>query len=114
MSETIDQTYDNLIAGDYPKRTEGVTLASGQNLKRGAVLGKITASGNYTLSESAAADGSQTIIRILAEDCDASTADTPAMVYISGEFAGSELTIGTGHSLTTVKTAFDLTPVIIR
>ena len=52
---------DKLIAGNAHLLVgRKVTIISGQNLVRGAVLGKITASGKYNLSLSAAADGSQT------------------------------------------------------
>ncbi|HEY8732269.1 MAG TPA: head decoration protein, partial [Candidatus Limnocylindria bacterium] len=61
---------DALIAGDTDSIiSEKITLITGQNLARGAVLGKITASGKYTLSLSAAVDGSQVPDRILAQDC---------------------------------------------
>lgn len=36
--------YDNLIAGDYPIATEDVLVESGQNLSRGAVLGRVKVS----------------------------------------------------------------------
>lgn len=54
---------------------ENVTLISGQNLKAGAVLGKITASGKYTAVAPAASDGSQTAVAILLSDTDASGGD---------------------------------------
>lgn len=40
MTETY--TPDNLLAGDYPAVTDIVTILSGQNLTRGALLGKVT------------------------------------------------------------------------
>lgn len=40
MTETY--TPDNLIAGDFPRVTAAVTIASGANAVRGALLGKIT------------------------------------------------------------------------
>ena len=51
---------DKLIAGDMPLRSRPITLISGENLTRGAVLGKITSGGKYNLSLSAAGDGSET------------------------------------------------------
>lgn len=84
-------SFDNLLAGDYPAVTDIVTLILGQNLARGAVLGKITASGKYTLCDSAAVDGSQAPVAILAEACDASAADQPAVVYLSGAFNEGKL-----------------------
>lgn len=103
MAETY--TPDNLIAGETQTVCDIVTIASGGTaLKRGAVLGKITASGKYILSLSAAADGSQTPYAILAEDCDPSAADvTNVAVYAKGEFNENALTFGTGHTVVTVK-----------
>lgn len=96
-------TPDDLHAGDFPIRTRKVTLASGQNLVRGALLGIITASGKATLSASASADGSQTPNCILCEDVDASDGDTDAMVYIAGDFNQDAITFGTGHTAASVR-----------
>lgn len=96
-------TFDHLIAGPTPVSARKVTLVSGQNLVRGAVLGVITASGKYTLSLSAAADGSQAPDAILAEDCDASAGDAEALIYERGDFAESALTLGTGHTVASIR-----------
>lgn len=93
---------DSLHAGDFPIRTRKVTLVSGQNLTRGALLGQITAGGKYTLSLSAAGDGSNTPKAILAEDTDASGGDKDAVVYISGDFNQDAITYGTGHTAASV------------
>lgn len=75
-----------------------ITLISGQNLSRGAVLGKITASSKYNLSLAAAGDGSETPDLILAEDTDASAGDVETMAYARGDFIEDNLTFGTGHT----------------
>lgn len=94
---------DKLIAGNAHLLVgKKVTLISGQNLTRGAVLGKITASGKYNLSLSAAADGSQTPDLILAEDCNASAGDKEALAYSRGDFNINALTIGTAHTATSI------------
>jgi hypothetical protein len=91
---------DKLIAGDSDSIiADKVTLVSGQVVVRGAVLGKITASGKYNLSLSAAADGSQTPDRICAQDCDASGGDAECLVYRTGRFNDNALTLGTGHTV---------------
>lgn len=90
--ETLN--YDNLLAGDYPAVTDIRTIVSGQDLSRGAVLGKVTASGKYTLCDSTAADGSESPVCILAEDCDASEGDVNAEVFLSGQFNEDQLTYG--------------------
>jgi hypothetical protein len=95
-------TPDSLHAGDFPIRTAKVTIVTGQNLVRGSVLGKITASGKFNLSASAAGDGSNTPVAILAEDVDATAADKEAVAYITGDFNGRALTLGAGHTLAAV------------
>lgn len=56
-----------------------VTLASGQNLESGTVLGKVTATGKYKAYASGNTDGSETAAAILYQTTDA-TADTPVVV----------------------------------
>lgn len=96
-------TPDNLIAGEYPRTERMVTIASGADLTKGAVLGKITASGKYKLSASASNDGSEVPDAILAETASAATADVQAVVYFSGEFNELALTLGAGHTTASVK-----------
>ena len=96
-------TPDNLIAGEYPRVARVVTIASGVNLAQGALLGKITASGKFKLSASAATDGSEVPDAILAEVANATAADVQAVVYFSGEFNESALSLGAGHTLASVK-----------
>ena len=105
-----------LQAGDFPILTRPVTIVSGQDLKRGAVLGKITTGGKYTLSLSAAMDGSEVPKAILAVDCDASGGDKVAPVLIAGDFADDALTYGAGHTAATVNAAFEAAgvPMVIR
>lgn len=83
------------------------TLISGQNLPRGAVLGRITSGRKLTLSLTAASDGSQTPVAILAEACDATGGDKACLYYISGEFAFEKLTVGASHTITTLNNAFE-------
>lgn len=94
---------DSLHAGDFPIRTEKVTVITGQNLVRGALLGKITASGKVNLSLSAAGDGSNTPYAILAEDVDATAEDKEAVAYISGDFNADAITYGAAHTAASVK-----------
>lgn len=94
---------DKLIGGTYPQVVKEVTVVSGQGvLLRGTVLGRITASGKYSKSASAAGDGSQTPDLILAEDVDATSADAVSTAFASGEFVESALILGTGHTLASI------------
>jgi head decoration protein D len=106
LAKFSSDTYnpDRLLAGT----TQGlvarqITLITGQNLVRGAVLGKITASGKYNLSLSAAVDGSQTPDAILAEDCDATAADKVTVAYFTGHFNDSRITLGAAHTAASIR-----------
>ena len=83
--------------------SEPIVLITGQNLVRGALLGKITASSKYTLSLSASADGSQVPVAVLVHDCDATAADANTLGYTRGDFMAEKLVLGAGHTLASVK-----------
>lgn len=51
-----------------------VTISAGQNLQAGAVLGKVTASGEYVAYNNAATDGSEVAAGVLYEAIDATAA----------------------------------------
>ncbi len=87
---------DNLIAGDYPIVTEGIIIATGQNLTRGAVLGREEVSGKYLLSESSATDGSENPVAILAASIDSTNGETESVCYLSGQFNYQALVFGAG------------------
>lgn len=88
-------TPDKLLAGDYPVVTDIVTILSGQNLARGACLGKITSGGKHVIVDSAGTDdGRRAPVAILAEACDASGGDKQAEVYLSGAFNESAVVFG--------------------
>lgn len=98
------QPVDNLLAGSNLQTiSRSITLLSGQNLIRGAVLGVITSGGKYTLSAAAASNGSQTPKAILAEDVDASGGDKTTLAYIAGEFNENEITLGVGHTVASIR-----------
>jgi hypothetical protein len=97
---------DQLVAGPHQIVTDTITLASGQVVQRGAVLGLITASGKYALALSASGDGSQNPSVIAADTIDASQGDALGAVYVAGEFNGNALILGTGITLAAAKAAF--------
>lgn len=96
-------TPDNLLVGEQTTRTQAITLITGQNLLRGSLLGKITASGKYTLSLSASGDGSQTPDAILVHDTDATASDKITIAYFTGGFNENRVTFGTGHTISSTK-----------
>lgn len=59
---------------------DNIVVASGAVLAAGTVLGKITASGKYAAYANGASDGTQVAAGVLRADCDASAADTPAVL----------------------------------
>ena len=101
-------TQDDLIAGSFPRKTRSVTIISGQNLAKGAVLGKITASAKYNLSLAAAGDGSGTAVAVLAEAVDASAGDVVGTAYLTGDFNAQKVVIGTGHTIASLKDGFGM------
>ena len=68
--------------GDFSR--EQFTLISGQNLEAGTVLGKITASGKYTILAPSAVDGSQNAAALLGAKTDASAADKRTAGIVGG------------------------------
>ena len=63
---------------------EVVTLLAGMPYPVGSVLGKITASGKYTLSPATGADGSQVATAVLLYAVDATLADATGIVLVRG------------------------------
>ena len=94
---------DGLLIGEHPVTSRPITLLSGQNLARGAVLGKITATGKYILSLSAAVDGSEVPDAVLAEATDATAADVATPAYFTGGFDESKLVLGTAHTAASIR-----------
>lgn len=89
-------TPDNLFAGTkHPVDVKSVVVLTGQGvLKRGTVVGIITASGKAKLVNSANADGSQTAHAILTTDVDTTAADVVTTAYVSGQFNRKALVVG--------------------
>ncbi len=87
---------DNLIAGnEVPLLVKAVTLQAGQGvLKRGTVLGIITATGLAVPVNNANTDGSQIADCILADDVDTTGGNVVAEAYISGYFNRKALIFG--------------------
>lgn len=95
---TQDRLYDRETI------TKKVTIAAAAPaLVRGHVLGKITASGKFTVSASAAGDGSEVPDVILLHDVPDSASDQDAIVAIKGRFNEGALTLGTGHTLASIR-----------
>ncbi len=63
---------------------EVITLLAGTPYPVGSVLGKITASGKYTLSTATGSDGAETASAVLLYAVDATLADATGIVVIRG------------------------------
>lgn len=95
--------YEQLaMPGKDPVRAPFV-IETGQVLKAGSVLGAKSATGKLVLSASAAGDGSQTPMAILAEDLDTTGGDKVFDVFVEGFFNENALVFGTGHDANSVR-----------
>ncbi len=107
MSLLETNSYDGLIAGDFPIVTDRQTLVTGENLTRGALLGKITDTGadNGKLKQCATTntDGSETPYAILSIDTDASAADVVTDIYLTGQFASHKIGLASGDTVADFK-----------
>lgn len=107
-------TPDQLISGDYPIASDQETMLSGETNVRGAVMGRVTASGKWILSLSAAVDGSEVPAGVLAQDVDASGGDVVGSIYKSGQFDPNFMTIGAAHTAATINAAWDNSPLFVK
>ncbi len=83
---------------------EKITVASGQDLVAGQVVGKLTSGGKYVAVDQALSDGSQTAIGVLWDNVDATDGDVEATIIArDAEVNGNELTYS-GQSPTEVAT----------
>lgn len=90
---TATNDADNLFGGDHPPVSMPIVMTSGQNLVRGTVLGRVTATGKYAAYDDDGDDnGCRTAVCILGEDCDASAGEEKTFAYFHGEFLESALT----------------------
>lgn len=96
-------TIDPILAGPHPHVTRDVTIASGEDLTAGAVLGVITADGTYKLRDKDSADGSQVAKAVLDQDIDASNGAATALVILHGEVSETALNFATGEDIEDVR-----------
>lgn len=77
---------DQLISGPLQVVTDPGIIAKAGILKRGTILGMVTASGEYTLSKKDATDGSETPSAILVDDVNTTEGSVNGGLYLMGEF----------------------------
>ena len=110
-------TADNLLAGEFPRVSELVTITGGDYAK-GTILAKVTASGKYTICvptpSQGTADGSEIACAILAEAVNSTSADKEAVIYLTGEFNAAALTAGSGYTVAGLKNALRAKSIFIK
>ncbi|MDC9598735.1 head decoration protein [Xenorhabdus anantnagensis] len=105
---------DQLIAGQLQLVTDTVTIAKSGVLKRGAVLGQITASREYVLSKKGATDGSQTPCAILVDDVNTAESSASGGVYLMGEFNQHRITYDESWNLPELTTELRKFSIFLR
>ena len=86
MPEIVTDTfnYDNLLAGGDFTVLEIGTIDETVEVKRGTVLGRVSATNTFKICKDANTDGSNVPVAILAEDLPASASNKDKYVYLSG------------------------------
>lgn len=95
-------TPDNLFAGNsVPVLTRGITLVKNQGvIKRGTVVGIVTATGLSVPVDKAKTDGSQVPFGITTDTVDTTgTTDTKTTAYTSGLFNSKALLFGPSNTV---------------
>ena len=87
------RTFDDLIVPGSRTLTWDETIATSQDLTRGTILGKITASGHLKACDQDAGDGSEVAYAILAEDVDTTGGAVVRPVYVRGDFNKNACTL---------------------
>lgn len=113
---TESVTYDNLFVtgSGFPVVTSYVTIASGNNYKRGTILGIVTASDKAVAVDSTKNTGEESPYAILANDTNATSADTVAPVYFTGEYNGAALTFGGTDTIAKHKVALRKIGIFVK
>lgn len=83
-----------LILSELPghQSRKNVTIVSGQSLKVGDVVGKITSGGKYAIYANGASDGTEAAAGVLVgEDVDATSADKAGVILFQGAEVNADL-----------------------
>lgn len=86
-------------------------VASGQNLQRGDVIGRVSASGQLVKSVQSASDGSQNPIGAMNHDCDATSGAKPAVYVKGGDLDKTQVSFDASWTEAQKLAAFDRTPI---
>lgn len=84
VSDTFN--YDNLLAGGDFTVLEIGTVDETVEVKRGTVLGRVSATNTFKICKEGASDGSNEPCAVLAEDIKAGAENKDKYLYLSGKF----------------------------
>lgn len=105
---------DQLVSGPLQLVTDSVTIGVSGALKRGTVLGVITATGAYIPSKKDATDGSEKPSAILVDNVDTTTAVQTGGVYLMGEFNQNRLIFDASWTVAELKAQFRPLGIFLR
>lgn len=105
---------DQLVSGPLQLVTDSVTIGVAGVLKRGMVLGMVTASGAFIPSKKDATDGSEKPSAILVDDVDTTAAAQTGGVYLMGEFNQHRLIFDATWTVAELKAQFRPLAIFLR
>jgi hypothetical protein len=95
------QSFNRVII-ENSRSVSGVII-TGQNLAEGTLVGRITASGKFTLCVGGSADGSEIPYGVVHEAIDATSEDKTCALLVAGVVVEDALVVGGTHTLETVR-----------
>ncbi|WP_337147719.1 head decoration protein [Serratia bockelmannii] len=105
---------DQLVSGPLQLVTDSVTIGVSGALKRGTVLGMVTATGAYIPSKKDATDGSEKPSAILVDNVDTTTTVQTGGVYLMGEFNQHRLIFDATWTIAELKVQFRPLAIFLR
>lgn len=105
---------DQLVSGPLQLVTDSVTIGVSGALKRGTVLGVVTATGAYIPSKKDATDGSEKPSAILVDNVDTTTTAQTGGVYLMGEFNQNRLIFDATWTIAELKAQFRPLAIFLR
>lgn len=105
---------DQLVSGPLQLVTDSVTIGVSGAIKRGTVLGMVTATGAYIPSKKDATDGSEKPSAILVDNVDTTTTAQTGGVYLMGEFNQHRLIFDTTWTIAELKAQFRPLAIFLR
>lgn len=105
---------DQLISGPLQVVTDTGIIAKAGILKRGTILGMVTASGEYVISKKDATDGSEKPGAILVDDVDTTEGSVAGGLYLMGEFNQNRIIYDATWTAAELKSAMRQFSIFLR